>query len=801
MNAHELLDYIDPTTLDYQEWVNVGMALQHEGGSVSDWDAWSQRDTPRYQAGVCQKKWAGFQGSANPVTGGTLVELAKRGGWRPERKQNGPGREYDWDDVIGGSDSLKVVDAEWVEDTEVSAVHAADWRQLQMYLETLFEANDHVAYVCQARQVEDRWIPGGKGVFHRTAGDLIADLSKYKDIGAALGDFNPEVGAWIRFNPLDGKDIKDANVSAFRYALIESDTLAIEKQAAIYEEMELPIVALVHSGKKSLHAIVRIEATTKEEYRERVNFLHKACESNGLQIDKQNKNPSRLSRMPGVMRNGIQQSLVGLNKGKASWEEWKEWIEELNDDLPDIEPLDAVWDDLPQLAAPLIDKILRKGHKLLLSGPSKAGKSYILLQLAMGVAEGKDWLGWPCARGRVLYVNLELDRPSCLHRLKLLYQAKKWAPTGLGNIDIWNLRGKAVPMDRLAPKLIRRAMKRDYAAVIIDPIYKVITGDENAADKMAFFCNQFDRVCAELGSAVIYCHHHSKGAQGQKSSRDRSSGSGVFARDPDAILDLIELKLEKSHRDVLDNRYICPLSEAFMNQHAPEWRVSIGQDTAIVSQKFIEAAQPLLHPDAYGDLMEAIATRRNSLAYVSGWRMEGTLREFPPFPPREILFTYPTHTEDAEHILRSAKADGEEAPWAAAQREKRDGGKDKKQSQIETLLAAYSSLSSFDDEPVMVGDLAESMGITPASLKRQLKSTQTLVLGDDNVIRTKVQADQHTLDTAIEKARDVLGVVKLLDVAAALGLSTGNDFGTRKKIQRDGRYRIENGLVKLKEEQ
>ncbi len=93
-------------------------------------------------------------------------------------------------------------------------------------------------------------------------------------------------------------------------------------------------------------------------------------------------------------------------------------------------------------------------------------------------------------------------------------------------------------MDKLAPKLIRRAHKKNYTAIIIDPIYKVITGDENSADQMAHFCNQFDRVCTDLGSAVIYCHHHSKGYQGSKRSMDRASGSGVFARDPDALIDL-----------------------------------------------------------------------------------------------------------------------------------------------------------------------------------------------------------------------------------------------------------------------
>ena len=134
--------------------------------------------------------------------------------------------------------------------------------------------------------------------------------------------------------------------------------------------------------------------------------------------------------------------------------------------------------------------------------------------------------------GRVLYVNLELDRASCLHRFRDVYQALGWEPDNLKNIDIWNLRGKSRPMDKLAPMLIRRAAKKNYIAIVIDPIYKVITGDENSADQMANFCNQFDKVCTELGVAVIYCHHHSKGGQGSKKAMDRASGSGCVCPRP-----------------------------------------------------------------------------------------------------------------------------------------------------------------------------------------------------------------------------------------------------------------------------
>jgi RecA-family ATPase len=538
----ELLDYIDPVPLSYQDWVNVGMALKDAGYPCSIWDEWSRRDGRRYHPGETFMKWTSFNGAAVPVTAGTIVQMAKDGGWRPEHS----GHELDWDDVIGSHDKHVIVHSGWVESVDVKEPDDA-WDptgQLIRYLDTLFNDDENVGYVTEVWSKDDRLVPTS-GSWDRTAGQLKDALRRCKgDLGAVLGDANPEAGAWIRFNPLDGKGAKNDNVTEYRYALVESDEVDIGQQNAILRELELPIAALVHSGKKSLHAIVRIDAPDYTEYRKRVEYLYDVCSKNGLKPDRQNKNPSRLSRMPGVIRNGHKQFLIDTNIGKTNWAEWRDWIEGINDNLPDPEPLSSVWNNLPALSAPLIEGVLRQGHKMLLAGPSKAGKSFALIGMAISIAEGKKWLGFQCAQGRVLYVNLELDRASCLHRFKDVYDALSWRPEHIDSIDIWNLRGNSIPMDKLAPKLIRRAAKKNYLAIIIDPIYKVLTGDENSADQMAAFCNQFDKVCHELGAAVIYCHHHSKGYQGSKRSMDRASGSGVFARDPDALLDMVQLAVD-----------------------------------------------------------------------------------------------------------------------------------------------------------------------------------------------------------------------------------------------------------------
>ena len=52
----ELLNYIQPSELTYQEWINVGMALKTEGCTAADWDSWSRHDA-RYKAGECFRKW------------------------------------------------------------------------------------------------------------------------------------------------------------------------------------------------------------------------------------------------------------------------------------------------------------------------------------------------------------------------------------------------------------------------------------------------------------------------------------------------------------------------------------------------------------------------------------------------------------------------------------------------------------------------------------------------------------------------------------------------------------------------
>ncbi len=211
--------------------------------------------------------------------------------------------------------------------------------------------------------------------------------------------------------------------------------------------------------------------------------------------------------------------------------------------LPEPVDLKDIWTNPPDVAPTLIEGVLRQGHKMILSAPSKAGKSFALMELALAIAEGYNWFGCRCKQGRVLYINMEIDDPSCYNRFKSIYAGYgKSNDNNVQNITVWGLRGFSMPLTKLAPLIIDKA-KHDYIAIIIDPLYKVMDGDENSNSDVSHMVSQFDRIARETGSAVVYAHHFAKGIGGDRAAIDRGAGAGTFARDPDAILTMVQLDI------------------------------------------------------------------------------------------------------------------------------------------------------------------------------------------------------------------------------------------------------------------
>lgn len=186
----------------------------------------------------------------------------------------------------------------------------------------------------------------------------------------------------------------------------------------------------------------------------------------------------------------------------------------------------------------VVKGILHKGCKFSIGGSSKACKTWAMLDLALSVNAGVNWLGFETTQGRVLYVNFEIQSFAWQQRIKTVAKAREI--TNLGNIDLLNLRGKISDFYQLIPQIIETMKGKGYALIIIDPIYKLYGDktDENSARDTNVLLNQVERIATETGAAVAYASHFSKGNQAAKDPMDRVSGSGVFVRDPDCFLTL-----------------------------------------------------------------------------------------------------------------------------------------------------------------------------------------------------------------------------------------------------------------------
>lgn len=236
----------------------------------------------------------------------------------------------------------------------------------------------------------------------------------------------------------------------------------------------------------------------------------------------------------------------GWQLGEPYYSKESIWISE----MPKPFTLRSVCENPPPLAPVLIDGVLRKGHKMLLSAPSKAGKSFAIMRLAIAIAEGYKWFGNQCSKGKVFYINMEIDGPSCIDRfLKIYRNLGLNVDNFMENITIWSLRGKTKPLRKLTDDIIS-ACPENTAAIILDPLYKVMDGDENSNSDIARMVGYFDRIAMQTGAAVIYAHHFAKGIGGDRAAIDRASGAGTFVRDPDAIVTMTQLDMPEEVEEV-----------------------------------------------------------------------------------------------------------------------------------------------------------------------------------------------------------------------------------------------------------
>lgn len=209
--------------------------------------------------------------------------------------------------------------------------------------------------------------------------------------------------------------------------------------------------------------------------------------------------------------------------------------------LPPIVTLNAFEKENIPEPEPIIETFLERGSKGMLVGSSKSHKTWTLMDLAYHVSQPLPaWFGMKVHQCRVLYINFELQRWFFRERIRAINKAHGRAEIDNTHLDVWNLRGCSRESSADLTVQIQRHLegKNPYHLTIVDPFYKFAGSNrvENAANDMAAVMASLDVITVDLDLAVMFAHHSPKGDVSERDVVDRGSGSGVFGRDPDAII-------------------------------------------------------------------------------------------------------------------------------------------------------------------------------------------------------------------------------------------------------------------------
>lgn len=377
-----------------------------------------------------------------------------------------------------------------------------------------FKDEDIICITNEAGQTEEgKWFPASKGIF-LTRAEWITKFFGPEAVGAAKFA-GTESGAWIRINPFTPDDFTgtDGAVSNYRHVLVEFDKKAKDEQVAIFQQSNLPISLLVDSGGKSIHAWVRVDAQTKEQWEERRNTVYDYLSDH--EPDPQNKNPSRWSRLGGVFRGENEQKIVAFKTGALDWDEFIAWRE--GQDFPEEVSTDTLENyDTKNDPNHVVGhgRYLCRGGSLLVTGQSGIGKSSFVMQMAASWAIGRELFGIPVIRPlKIAVVQAECDigdlaeayqgvssgmrlapdeKVLCKQNLKFFTEASK---TGKDFVD-------------LCRKII---VRHKLDVLVADPLLSYVGGDLGKQEVCSHFLrNLVQPVLQETGCIMVFIHHEGK---------------------------------------------------------------------------------------------------------------------------------------------------------------------------------------------------------------------------------------------------------------------------------------------------
>jgi RecA-family ATPase len=460
------------------------MALQFRDQGLSQFDAETEAEIWGHKFGLTQKEVVAVVKSA--------YSKPQREAWRPKAKY--------------GYQNGAIIRQDLPVPTMPISVESGP---VDKFLTTCFDVGDQIN-ICRSVKDGDRERPQGYGEI-KTREEW---LELFKADGLKKWQGNA-VGVYVSINANNGHGKKSEDVVKWRHCLIEFDESTLQEQWAIIKRSGLPTSAIIKSGARSLHAWVKVDATSAKEFEERVDFIYKHLEHS--KPDPANKDSGRYSRLPGAMRTatGLQQELVECSAPTLTYMEWMERT--IYGDIP--EPYK--WDDLLNFKETedptqlLGKRWICRGGSALWVGSSGLGKSVLCMQAAITWAIAESFFGInPHGNGlKSLIIQAENDEGDVAESIQGVFKAmnltEKQKALVMANVTI--VRDCTSTGEKFVDRVRRLVEKHKPDLVWIDPLLAFIGGDLSSQETAsAFLRNMLNPLSLSAGFAWMLIHHTPK---------------------------------------------------------------------------------------------------------------------------------------------------------------------------------------------------------------------------------------------------------------------------------------------------
>lgn len=195
-------------------------------------------------------------------------------------------------------------------------------------------------------------------------------------------------------------------------------------------------------------------------------------------------------------------------------------------------------EDVPD-PEPFIKDLIHREELIILSGPTKLGKTILCSNIGLSMACGRSWHGFEIPRPmRVLYSQQEVSYPWFRKRLIRMIEHLENDEYDLLKDNFLQATTKGLLLDRGDHERIVRSwiegLKPDL--IVLDPLFTYHTGNENSTQEMNRLIRVLQRIIQDYKVTIVLVHHHGKPSAVDLSGSERHRGSSVIGGAADGNL-------------------------------------------------------------------------------------------------------------------------------------------------------------------------------------------------------------------------------------------------------------------------